>query len=30
MEKASISLELMMQVRNKVIEAYDEIRRMPI
>jgi flagellar hook-basal body complex protein FliE len=30
MEKASISLELMMQIRNKVIEAYDEIRRMPI
>ena len=30
MEKASISLELMMQVRNKIIEAYDEVRRMPI
>jgi flagellar hook-basal body complex protein FliE len=30
MEKASISFELMMQIRNKVIEAYDEIRRMPI
>ena len=30
MEKASISFELMMQIRNKVLEAYDEIRRMPI
>ena len=30
MEKASLSFELMMQIRNKVIEAYDEIRRMPI
>jgi len=30
MEKAAISFELMMQVRNKIIEAYDEIRRMPI
>ena len=30
MEKASVSFDLMMQIRNKVIEAYDEIRRMPI
>jgi len=30
MEKAAISFELMMQVRNKIISAYDEIRRMPI
>ena len=27
MEKASISFQLMMQVRNKVIEAYREIGR---
>jgi flagellar hook-basal body complex protein FliE len=27
MEKASISLKLMMQVRNKVISAYQEIMR---
>jgi len=30
MEKAAISFELMMQIRNKIISAYDEIRRMPI
>jgi flagellar hook-basal body complex protein FliE len=30
MEKASISLELMLQVRNKIIAAYDEIKRMQI
>ena len=30
MEKASLSFELMMQIRNKAIAAYDEIRRMPI
>jgi flagellar hook-basal body complex protein FliE len=30
MEKASLSLELMMQVRNKIIAAYDEIRRMQV
>ncbi len=30
MEKASLSLELLVQVRNKVIAAYDEIRRMQI
>ncbi len=28
MEKAEISLQLMMQVRNKIVAAYDEIRRM--
>ncbi len=27
-EKASLSFELMMQVRNKVISAYQEISRM--
>jgi flagellar hook-basal body complex protein FliE len=30
MQKASISLELVLQVRNKLISAYDEIRRMSI
>jgi flagellar hook-basal body complex protein FliE len=30
MEKASISFELLMQIRNKVIAAYDRIMRMPI
>ena len=26
-EKASISFQMMMQIRNKIIEAYDEIKR---
>lgn len=30
MEKASVSLNLMMQVRNKVIDAYQEIMRMSV
>jgi len=30
MEKASVSFELLMQIRNKVISAYDKIMRMPI
>jgi flagellar hook-basal body complex protein FliE len=30
MEKASISFELLMQIRNKVISAYDSIMRLPI
>lgn len=30
MEKASLSLELMTQVRNKVLAAYDEIKRMQV
>jgi len=30
MKKAEISFELVMQVRNKIISAYDEIRRMSI
>jgi flagellar hook-basal body complex protein FliE len=30
MKKAEISFELVMQVRNKIIAAYDEIRKMPI
>lgn len=29
-EKASISFEMMMEVRNKVIDAYQEIMRMPV
>jgi flagellar hook-basal body complex protein FliE len=28
MQKASIAMELMIEVRNKVISAYDEIKRM--
>jgi len=30
LKKANISLELMMQIRNKIIEAYQEIMRMQI
>jgi len=30
MEKASVSFDLLMQIRNKVIAAYDSIMRMPI
>jgi flagellar hook-basal body complex protein FliE len=30
MKKAEISFELMMQIRNKLMTAYDEIRKMPI
>lgn len=26
-EKASISFQMMMQIRNKIIEAYEEIKR---
>lgn len=29
-QKASLTLQLTMQVRNKVIESYQEIMRMPI
>ncbi|MGD7043678.1 flagellar hook-basal body complex protein FliE [Jeotgalibacillus proteolyticus] len=29
-QKASISLSLTMQVRNKAVEAYQEIMRMPV
>ena len=29
-EKASVSFELLMQVRNKLIAAYDKIMRMPV
>ncbi len=30
LEKASVSFQLMMQVRNKVIDAYKEIARMSV
>jgi flagellar hook-basal body complex protein FliE len=30
MEKASVSFELLMQIRNKVISAYDKIMRTPV
>ena len=30
MQKAEVSFELVMQVRNKIIAAYDEIRKMSI
>lgn len=30
MEKADISFKLMMQVRNKIIQAYEEIMRMQL
>ena len=30
MQKAEVSFELVMQIRNKLISAYDEIRRMSI
>ena len=30
MEKYSIAVELLMAVRNKIIEAYQEISRMPV
>jgi len=29
-EKASLALQLTVQVRNKVLEAYQEIMRMPV
>ena len=30
LEKADISFRAMMQVRNKIMEAYQEIMRMPV
>lgn len=30
MEKASVSFELVMQVRNKLVAAYEEIMRMQV
>ena len=29
-EKANISMELMLEIRNKIIEAYQEIMRIPV
>ncbi|MGA1875723.1 MAG: flagellar hook-basal body complex protein FliE [bacterium] len=29
-EKADISLRFLMQIRNKVLEAYQEVMRMPV
>ena len=29
-EKASVSFQLMMQVRNKIVDAYKEIERMSV
>ncbi len=29
-EKADTSLKLMMQVRNKILDAYKEVMRMPV
>ena len=29
-EKASVSFELLMQIRNKVIAAYERVMRMPM
>ena len=28
-EKADLSFQMMMQVRNKIVQAYQEISRMP-
>jgi flagellar hook-basal body complex protein FliE len=30
MEKADVSFRLMMQVRNKIVTAYQEVMRMPV
>jgi len=30
MEKAELSLKLMIQVRNKLLDAYQELMRMPV
>ena len=30
MEKADISFRLMMQVRNKILQAYEEVMRMQV
>ena len=30
MEKANVSFRLMMQVRNKIVTAYQEVMRMPV
>lgn len=30
LEKASVNLELLLQIRNKIVAAYDEISRMQL
>ena len=30
MQKADISFQMMMQVRNKIVQAYQEVVRMPV
>ena len=30
MQRAGISFEMMMQVRNKIVQAYQEVLRMPV
>jgi len=30
MQKADVSFQMMMQVRNKIVQAYQEVLRMPI
>lgn len=30
MQKADLSFQMMMQVRNKIVQAYQEIMRMPV
>ena len=30
LEKAEVSFQLMMQIRNKILKAYEEIMRMPV
>jgi flagellar hook-basal body complex protein FliE len=30
LEKAEVSFKLMMQIRNKILKAYEEIMRMPV
>lgn len=30
LEKANLSLKLLLQVRNKMIQAYEELSRMPL
>jgi len=29
-EKAGIAMELMLEIRNKIVEAYQEVMRMPV
>ena len=29
-EKANIAMELMLEIRNKIVEAYQEVMRMPV